>query len=310
MATMRSRPITRPELAKLTTDPRLQKALEDSFADTAVNIPEAVTEALETATEALDLATTTKAQAYILVSPTPALPSARGFGVGPGLSLSDGGAGGVIAVVLQAFLQSLSELTGNGIVVKTIAGAQLRAIEAGSSRIEIMNGDGTTGNPAIDIDEPSLDLGNMGGTLGIAHGGTGVTVQSAFSAHNNGTTQPVADSVFVKLNMSTEVFDLNGNFAASAWTPPAGRPVLLTGAASVVMSLPGAVSVAIFKNGVQFRNGTVLQADASTEPSATVTCFDVPNGTDVYDLRVIQNSGVAQATNGLQPLTWFMGSML
>lgn len=310
MATMRSRPITRPELAKLTTDPRLQKALEDSFADTAVNIPEAVTEALETATEALDLATTTKAQAYLLVNPTPVLPNARGFGVGPGLSLSDGGAGGVVSVLLQAFLQSLSELTGNGIVVKTIAGAQLRAIEAGSGRIEIMNGDGTTGNPAIDIDEPSLDVGNMGGVLGIDHGGTGVTVQSAFSAHNNGVSQSIPNSAFTQLNMGTELFDIAGDFSASAWTPPTGRPVMLTGSVAVAITAPAAVSVAIFKNGVQFKNGAVVQALAGASPSVTVSIIDRPNGTDVYDLRVIQTAGLAQNTSGLAPLTWFMGSML
>lgn len=310
MATMRAQKISRGDLSKFLPTPQLIKQFEAFSDDIVDNLPNAAKDAQETADEALALSETLQQQVFVIFAPTPTLPNSRGLAVDTGLSLVDGGAGGYVTLTLADFLAALSLLTGYGLVAKTASGSELREIEAGSARIEVMNGDGSTGNPAIDIDEPSLDVGNMGGTLGIAHGGTGVTVLSAFSVHNNSTNQSIPNSAFTQLNFSTEVFDLNGDFAANAWTPPAGRPVMLSGSVGISMGAPGAVSVAIFKNGAQLRNGVVTQALAGATPGVTVTYIDTPNGTDVYDLRAIQTSGVAQNTSGLAPLTWFCGSML
>lgn len=308
MAMQRTNTIPRNELGKLTREPRLQKQLEDMSKAVAQDIPDAVEEALDKATEALDLAENIKEQAFLTAGPSVSLPNSRRLTVGLGVIVTDGGSGLEFKLDLQAFLRSLSLLTGNGIVAKTVAGAQLRTIEAGSARVEVMNGDGTTGNPAIDIDEPSLNLANMGGTLGVAHGGTGATAYSAFSAHKNGATQSIPAGTWTQLTMPTEAFDLNGNFATNAWTPPAGRPVSLIASAFMTPTAPTELNIAIFKNGVEYRRGN--NAQGSGDLLVNVSCTDVPNGTDVYTAMAHQNSGVAQSVNGSAPVTYFQGAML
>lgn len=311
MANLRSKGAIPDDLiATMTNLPRLRSQLRDLSQDVAIGIPDAVQEALDKAVEALELAEQTVVQAFLTASPSPALPSSRALTVGTGMSVLDGGAGAAFQILLAAFLASLSQLTGNGMVAKTASGAQLRAIEAGSSRVEVLNGDGTTGNPAIDIDEPSLDVGNMGGTLGIAHGGTGVTVLSAFSAHNNGVNQSIPTTTWQQVNVSVEDFDLNSDFSAGAWTPPAGRPIHLVGNVRVTMTSAGTVYVAIYKNGAVYRRGNNQSVDAAANVQVSVSCIDIPSGTDVYSLRVYQDSGVAQSTFGAIEGTYFQGSML
>ncbi len=75
---------------------------------------------------------------------------------------------------LNTYLTSLSS-AGNGIVVRSGTTALTRSIAAGSSRITITNADGTAGNPTIDVAEANLVLNNIGGTLGVTKGGTGLT---------------------------------------------------------------------------------------------------------------------------------------
>jgi hypothetical protein len=311
MANMRSTGAIPADLiSTLTNLPRLQAQLRDLSQDVAIGIPEAVTEALNKATDALEIAEETKTQPFLLLSVTPSLPNGRGLTVGTGLATADSGPGGAFQLRLQAFLAALSQLTGTGIVAKTASGAELRVIQAGSSRIEVMYGDGADGNPSIDIDEPSLDLGNMGGVTPVAHGGTGVTVLSAFSAHNNSVLQTIPAGVFTQVNLSTELFDLNGNFASSAWTPPAGRPVLIEGAVLLAMTEAAPVDVAIYKNGAIFKAGGNAERAAAGSVRVAVSCMDVPDGDDVYDLRVYHGATVSQGTSGAPANTWMSGSML
>lgn len=310
MATARTKTIPRTELSKLSTDPRLQRQLEAMSQAVSTDIPDSVEEALEKATDALDLAQSTQAQPFLLTGLSAVLPNGRRFVVGDGLGLEDGGSGGDFRLSLQGFVKALALLSGYGMVAKTPSGAELRTIQGGSARIEVLNGDGTTGNPSIDIDEPSLDLGNMGGTLGIAHGGTGVTQLSAFSAHNNGVSQSIPADIFTTVNFSTEVFDLGSQFAASGWTPPAGRPVVLSATVSMNMATPGVIRLTLCKNGTGINQGAAVYADGVSFQGVSVCCVDVPNGTDIYTVRVIQESIGPQSTNGASHLTWFTGSVL
>lgn len=135
---------------------------------------------------------------------------------------------------------------------------------------------------------------------------------SNFSAHNNGTNQAIATSTFTTVTLGTTIFNNGANFAANAWTPPAGRPVLLTGAVQMVISGTGSVLVSIFKNGSEFKRGEQqsFSGIGIVGVSATVSMIDIPNGTDVYTLSVFQSFGASQNTTGTSTLTWFQGTTL
>lgn len=136
------------------------------------------------------------------------------------------------------------------------------------------------------------------------------TGASSFSAHNNGVAQSIPNNAFTKLTLSTEEFDVGSKFSASTWTPPAGRLVMLSGAMTTTGAAGAAVSVAIFKNGAQFKRGVMQMPQGAGPTLSTVSCIDIPNGTDTYEIWGFQNTGVAQNTFGGSTLTYFQGTTI
>ena len=76
---------------------------------------------------------------------------------------------------LSTFLSSESALGTSGIMVKNGSTALTRSIAVGSSKLSIINADGTVGNPTLDVVESNLSLNNISGTLSVLKGGTGLT---------------------------------------------------------------------------------------------------------------------------------------
>lgn len=114
---------------------------------------------------------------YLTVSQTPQLANSRYLGATNGLTITDGGAQGVLNITTTGALSSLVA-SGTGFQVKTSSTAITgRSVAVSGSGLSITNGDGIAGNPTTSLTGQVLNLANLS-----ANGLMTITTAGAISA--------------------------------------------------------------------------------------------------------------------------------
>lgn len=130
-----------------------------------------------------------------------------------------------------------------------------------------------------------------------------------FRAYDSGGTT-LTDNTVVQINLATEVYDYNNNFASSAYTAPVSGVYHFDGAVSISGAVATGVTAIIYiyvdgsehTRGPRFiptgNDGAHISADILLTAGQAVT------------LRFLQDSAGGEATTTGSNLTWFSGHLV
>lgn len=179
--------ISRSELAEFIRSPSTIRKFENLQSNVEEALPGNVDDIRAIAQAASDLALLLQNRSYIVFNAEGDLDNSRSLAATGGLEAVDGPAPNTVTIRTKDLLSSIAALSSAGFIVRNGTSALTRVLLAASPKITIANGSGVTGDPAFNIEESALDLANMGGTLGIAHGGTGATTLAGAQAALGGS---------------------------------------------------------------------------------------------------------------------------
>ena len=139
-------------------------------------------------------------------------------------------------------------------------------------------------------DNGTVTLGSSGDTFALASGVTQTIAVNtpAFEAYASSSQSGLSDAVWTKLTIDSELFDTDGNFASSRFTPTtAGKyfVYLMLRMWSETNYKVNALNVSMYKNGSSYRttNTTVNpSSDIMNEHTATVSAIIDFNGSTDY----------------------------
>lgn len=174
--------ISRAELAEFIRSPSTIRKFENLQSNVEEALPDNLDDIRAIAQAASDLSLLLQNRSYIVFNAEGDLDNSRSLSATGGLEAVDGPAPNTVTIRTKELLSSIAALSSAGFIVRNGASALTRVLLAASPKITIANGSGVTGDPAFNIEESALDLANMGGTLGIAHGGTGATTLAGAQA--------------------------------------------------------------------------------------------------------------------------------
>jgi hypothetical protein len=165
------------------------------------------------------------------------------------------------------------------------------------------------GTTVLDLPATSGTLLTTGTTVTAAQGGTGLTspgtagnvltsngtswVSSTPSVPSAGTgpafnayqssQQSISANTWTKVNLQTELFDTNSNFATSRFTPTVAGYYQINGAVCNESNNTAAyISCAIYKNGASFAPSSTAKGDATLYLACNVSTVVYLNGSTDY----------------------------
>ena len=183
---------------------------------------------------------------------------------------------------------------------------------------------------SITLQEPAvagtttIDLPATSGTVLVAP--TALTVPNttgtvmvsgnmpAFSAYASSGTQSVSSVTNTKILIDTETFDTNNNFASNRFTPTVAGYYQINGCVYLSGTLMLYGSVRLFKNGSQYKVGSLIIPTTGTQTDCFSNVSDVVymNGsTDYLELYAYTSySGSIVIVGGSTALTYFSGCLV
>jgi hypothetical protein len=274
-------------------------------------------------------------QTFLTVNQEPSLANSRRLGATNGLTLTDGGAQGVLNVTTTGALLSLTS-SGTGLQVKTDSTTLTsRSITVGSNGISITNGDGISGNPTLSLTGQVLGFANAsvnglvtlstGGTvsstqivgtssqIGVANG-NGISGSPTISISDNvvlpgtasatlplGTTgqQPGGSQGQIRFNTDTQTFD---GYSSGSWRQFSTAGGVTTFSGGTTGLLPSSA-----QSGAITLSGTLNVANGGSG-TTTLTGYLVGNGTSAFTaVATIPNAGLTNSAITINGSTVSLG---
>ena len=188
-------------------------------------------------------------------------------------------------------LTAISDVSSLGLIVRTSDDPTFttREIEANSSKVSITNGDGISGNPAIDVVEENLTLNNISGILSLEKGGTNASLTAAVGSIPYSTSSAIA---FLTAGSSGQLFQSNGT-AAPSWTTPTypsasgtSGKILISDGTNNVYSTPtypntGTSGSVISGNGTNYVEKTLVGSGLTITDGASSITFTASTNVDL-----------------------------
>jgi hypothetical protein len=131
----------------------------------------------------------------------------------------------------------------------------------------------------------------------------------AFSAYANSATS-LSNGAFTKILYQVEEYDTNNNFASSRFTPTVAGYYQVNGASNVGGGTTAEVSIAVYKNGSNYKQGPDYTIASGAQYSQTISTLVYCNGSTDYIEIYLYVGTSGKSTGSGEVSVWFNGAMV